>query len=619
MDRAITRRDFLHGVGAGVAGLLLPERAAGRGATPGSSARNARYPPILTGMRGSHPGSFEVAHALAWEGRRWPEASELRDERYDLVVVGGGISGLAAAWFHREVAGPGARILVLDNHDDFGGHARRNEFHQAGPTRLVWGGSVNLEYPGYSPEARGLLARLGIDPAKLRRDLEFDFESLGPLGPRVYFDAEHYGRDVLVAWPAEDMLGDSEALSRWAAALPVSADSRASLVRFLSTKRDLLAGMDAAARRKYLRRTSYRDFLMRKAGLTAEAAAIVQQQPHGIWGVGTDALPVAECLALGMPGEHALGELPGGLVRAYEERFAMFPDGNASLARILVRDLIAGVAAGDSMEDVVTARFDYSRLDDPASPVRLRLDSTAVAVVNEAGGVAVTYVRGGRAWRVRAGGCVLACYNAIVPYLCPDLPAEQVEALRYPSKIPLVLSNVLLARGTAFARLGLASAYCPRRLHAHAFLAGGVSAGDYRWSRDPETPAVIQLYGAVAAPEAGAVERDQHRAGRRRLYELSFRDFEREIRTHLAGLLGSGGLDPARDIRAITVNRWPHGYAYEYNSLSDPDWPEGRAPHEIGRRRHGRIAIANSDSEARAYVDAAIDAAWRAVHELSAG
>jgi spermidine dehydrogenase len=194
-----------------------------------------------------------------------------------------------------------------------------------------------------------------------------------------------------------------------------------------------------------------------------------------------------------------------------------------------------------------------------------------------------------------------------------------VEALRYPTKVPLVLSNVLLRSGEPLERLKLASGYSPTRLHASAFLAGGISVGAYRWSWDPQAPCVVQLYGALAAPEAGPVARDQHRAGRRKLYAMDFAAFEREIRVHLGGMLGAGGFDPARDIQAITVNRWPHGYAYEYNSLSDPEWPPGRAPHEIGRRRLGRIAIANSDAEAHAFVDGAFDAARRAVGELTPG
>src|SRR5262245_64111210 len=144
MDRPITRRDFLNGVRVGASALVICELT-GLDASRAADAIDAGavYPPVLTGMRGNHPGSFEVAHALAWNREHWDSPRELADERYDLIVVGGGLSGLAAAWYFRAAHGAGARILILDNHDDFGGHAKRNEFHR-GPLRPAWRGGGDL-------------------------------------------------------------------------------------------------------------------------------------------------------------------------------------------------------------------------------------------------------------------------------------------------------------------------------------------------------------------------------------------------------------------------------------------------------------------------------------------
>src|ERR1700754_363580 len=156
---AITRRDFLNGTALAIAAGLTP--AAQLAAQPGY------YPPALTGLRGQHVGSFEIAHALAREGRKFPVDGMPIDESYDLVVVGGGISGLAAAWFYRR-ARPSARILILDNHDDFGGHAKRNEFTLDGRHVIGYGGSQSLQSPKalYSPVAKGLLRELGVDIAR---------------------------------------------------------------------------------------------------------------------------------------------------------------------------------------------------------------------------------------------------------------------------------------------------------------------------------------------------------------------------------------------------------------------------------------------------------------------
>ena len=175
MHRDITRRDFLNGMAVGVGRALaspwLGELLAVQTPAPSAQDRAGYFPPTLTGMRGSHPGALEVAHALR-DGTFWENAGKPVDtsESYDLVVVGGGISGLAAAYFYRKQAGASARILVLDNHDDFGGHAKRNEFHLSGRMLLTNGGTVSIESPfPYSKEARGLLTDLGIDPPALQK------------------------------------------------------------------------------------------------------------------------------------------------------------------------------------------------------------------------------------------------------------------------------------------------------------------------------------------------------------------------------------------------------------------------------------------------------------------
>jgi spermidine dehydrogenase len=140
--------------------------------------------------------------------------------------------------------------------------------------------------------------------------------------------------------------------------------------------------------------------------------------------------------------------------------------------------------------------------------------------------------------------------------------------------------------------------------------------GGYHFPSEPEDPCVIHLQHVPCSP--GLPARDQQRAGRTQLFATKFETFERNIRDQLGRILSGGGFDPARDIQAITVNRWPHGYAYEYNSLYDPEWPAGQSPCEIGRRPFGRIHIANSDAGAFAYTNEAVDQAWRAVQEVTA-
>src|SRR4051812_31506399 len=189
---SISRRDFLNGAALTIAAGLTP--AAQLAAQPD------RYPPALTGLRGQHVDSFEIAHALAREGRKFPIDGLPIEESYDLVVVGGGISGLAAAWFYRR-ANPSARILILDNHDDFGGHAKRNEFTLDDRRIIGYGGSQSLQSPNalFSPVAKGLLRDLGVDIARFETAFERNlYPSLG-LSRGIFFNREAFGRDVLVA------------------------------------------------------------------------------------------------------------------------------------------------------------------------------------------------------------------------------------------------------------------------------------------------------------------------------------------------------------------------------------------------------------------------------------
>ena len=618
MRSRITRRDFVHDVSLAGLGLALPWPALGRPL----ANEAAHYPPTLTGLRGAHIGSFEVAHALAREGRHFDNPRAL-DEAYDLVVVGGGISGLASAYFHRKRHGPQSRILVLDNHDDFGGHAKRNEFHQGGPLRLAWGGTVNIEYPKYSPEAIGLLRELGIDIPRLRKDFDFNWlGSRGTLKPALLFHEARYGRDVLLRGVTLDSLEPKE-LAGQIDEFPLSDDARAKLKAFLVADRDVLAGKSPEERDAYLHGTSYTDFLRQEFGLPDEVVQIFSNAPSGFWGVPAEHLSVAECLWSGLPGAHVVGDWDEPGLEENDRDVAMFPDGNSSIARLLVRSLIPGsfpgMAADADPFGIVTARLEYSALDRSASPVRLRLNSTAVHVANSADGARVTidYVNDGQLGRVSARQAVLACYNAIIPYLAPELPAAQKSALAQCVKRPMLVVNTVLRNGQALQKLGIKGAQLPGSFLQNVFLVTGVNVGDYHPDWRPDETCVMQSFASFGAPQPGAGLASQARAGRAQMLSMPFDDYEREVRRVLTSLLGPGGFDAERDILAITVNRWPHGYARDHLDLEDEAWNAEPAPEVVGRQRFGRIAIANSDAGADAYTHAAIDQAWRAVNELA--
>lgn len=637
MNRSITRRDFLNGIAIGAGGALASPWLAsllGAPAVPSPAQdRPGYYPPTLTGMRGSHPGSFEVAHALR-DGTFWQDAGKTIEtgEEYDLIVVGGGISGLAAAYFYRRQLGSSSRILILDNHDDFGGHAKRNEFHVAGRMLLTNGGTFAIESPfPYSKEARGLMTELGIDPPAFQKKYAHNHVYDG-LGSAYFFDKETFGAERLVANPPGGFNGLQGASGKWAdflARTPLSSDAQRDIARIQEGQVDYMEGVPQAEKKARLSKMSYKDFLLKVVKAHPDVIPVYQTRTHGLYGIGIDAVPALDCWAIHFPGFQGMGldRVPSkgltftalGEVTPQEGYFFHFPDGNASIARLLVRSLVPGSAPGNSAEDMVTSKIDYGRLDHKDSPIRIRLNSTAVLARHvgdsrSAKQVEVVYGSDKKAYSVRGKGAVLACWNMVIPYLCPDLPAEQKEALHYGVKVPLVYTVVGLRNWTAFHKLGVRGVSCPGMYHSSLNLDLAVNIGEYKSSESPGQPILVHMLRTPCAP--GLSAREQQRAGHYELLATPFETFERNIRDQLARVLGGGGFDPAHDIEAITVNRWPHGYAYEYNPLWDPDWPEGKRPCDIARRPFGRITIANSDAAAAAYTDQAIDQGYRAVQEL---
>jgi len=616
MPSHISRRDFLNGVALSVAAGLTPWEQI--------RAQPARYPPMLTGMRGQHPGSFEVAHALR-DGETFSLDSAPIAERYDLVVVGGGISGLAAAHFFRKTHGNSARVLILDNHDDFGGHAKRNEFRVGDRMIIGYGGSESIQSPRalWSPTAKGLLGDLGIDVTRFEKAFDSGFYPGLGLTRGTFFARETFGRDVLVAGDPSGPAGEGAAQDAgrksradFVAGFPISEAGKAQLIALYESTRDPLAGKSVEEKTKTLETTSYRDFLIKVWGCSEEVANCFQGRTLGFFGLGADAVPASDARDLGYPGFQGLGLPASDHGDAYSEPYIYhFPDGNASIARMLVRALIPGVAPGSTMDDVVLAPFDYGKLDDSGNAVRIRLDSTCVNVRTAGNAVEIAYVRDKKLHRVAADRAVLACFHMVIPYIMPELPEPQRDALAQNVKTPLVYTNVVIRNWQPFVRLKVHDISAPMSFHTRVRLDFPVDLGGYRHPRDPAGPVCLHMVHVPGEPLQGLDARTQFRIGRQKLLDMTFADFESRIRDDLDRMLGPGGFSSARDIAAITVNRWSHGYGYVANSLFDPD--DYETVLERARQPFGRVAIANSDSGGDAYAHLAIDAAARAVRELS--
>ncbi len=627
MGEAITRRDFMQGALLGAGGLALPGfvGCSQRNVPLAPPAQDAAgyYPPTRTGLRGSHPGAYEAAHALR-DGNLHVQPLDIGEE-YDLVIVGAGISGLSAALTYRRER-PNARILILDNHDDFGGHAKRNEVMVDGSMRLLNGGTYAIESPRpYSAIADGVLRDVGIDAGVLAKQTQKNdfYQSLG-LSQAVFFDSETFGSDYLARGyrkrPWADFLKGA----------PLSEAAKRDVERVETGRVDYLAGMSATDKKQKLLRMSYLAYLRDVAKVDPAVIALYQSMTKGWWGVGIDAIGALDAWGSDMPGFQGLnlpsGSIPGmgytpaGFADTGGSVFMHFPDGNASVARALVRHLIPAAIPGSTIEDLITAKSNYRELDRPDSPVRIRLNSIVVGVHHDSADIArsrsvrVAYHRDGRVLEVRARQCILACYSAIIPYLVPELPSAQKAAMHEAVKTPLVYTTVALSNWRSFHDLGVSSIYAPGAYHTTVRLNSTVDIGGYTSPRSPDEPNLLAMVRTPCKP--GLTEHEQNKVGRAELLVTPFETFEREIRDQLRRMLVGTSFDPARDIRAIIVNRWPHGYAPENNPLFDADVPVGQEAYVRARARFGRIAIANSDTGAGAYTDVAIEQGHRAAYEL---
>jgi spermidine dehydrogenase len=617
MSRKLSRRDFVGGIALGAAGLhLSPLEAVAKGLLPARALGAEYYPPGVTGIRGSHDGSFEVAHAVAREGRSFPIPSQQTEETYDLVIVGAGISGLSAAKFFRDRRGAGSRILILDNHDDFGGHARRNELDVDGKTLLGYGGSQTIDTPSaYSKVASQLLKDISIDTNRFSEFYDQTFFSRRGMGAGIYFDKATYGVRRVVDNPLEAEGLTPEQVAKAVAAMPVSQADQKAFLKLLGDEVDYLQGMNRGEKETLLRNISYLDFLDKHAGVPQSIREILQDSFLPMIGVGWEAASAWEAKEYHFPGTLHLGFESS---QWHDEPYIHhFPDGNASIARSLVRDLIPGVIPGSSMEDIVTARANYAALDSDSNSIRVRLNSTVVDTRHSVDGktVDVTYVNKGSSYRVRARHVVMACYNAVIPHICHEMPPAQAQAIRYATKIPFVIGSIAIRNWQAFADAGHYMMYTPGNvLFKRLRLDFPVSMGTYQYAQKPDEPIVISAWYSPTV--RGLDNIAQYKAGQVKLMQMAYSDFENDIYAHLDGMLGPYGFDAEREIAAITLNRWPHGYAYEFEGIGVPaQYNRHTGPHIAGRAQMGRISVANSDSEAYAYVDGAIDAADRAVNE----
>jgi len=572
------------------------------------------YPPALTGLRGSHPGSNDHAHSRAWSGRsEWGPTTDLNEE-YDLVVVGGGISGLAAAYFYQQRHGRDKKVLILDNHDDFGGHAKRNEHTIDGDTRIIYGGSQTLVNPRDGSEVvLDLLKDVGVDLERFKTAYDVDFYRRNNLGAVTYFNKEVFGEDKVVKHPycnypnyLEGLQGTKLSNEEAARQAPLSARGKEQLLRVLNGGLHEIK-VPKEELETYIRSHSYFDYL--KVTLGVDDPGVLRMARHSAldWASsGADLMTIATAKRCG-----ALGFAPVAVYDKDNPYIHHFPDGNAGVARALVKKMIPNVGEGNSAEELVLSKFNYAELDRSSNTVRIRLNSTAVDVRHggdptSSSEVFVSYIEDNKSYRVKGKGVVMACYNMMIPHIVADLPEEQAAALRLQAKSPLQYTSVGLKNWRAIKEIGMGMAMSPGNMHQAVLMDFPVSMGGYEYTKTPDEPCVIQMISCPYGETMGAPRLEQFREARYRMLNTPFEDYEEEIRSHLSGMLPKGAFDFDRDVESITVNRWAHGYTSGGPGDST----------KKGRQPFGRITIANCDSAPGADAKTAIRMASRAVNEL---
>ena len=587
------------------------------------------YPPALTGLRGSHPGSKENAHSQAWaKQKNWGSTTNLKED-YDLVVVGGGLSGLSAAYFYQQEHGRDKKVLILDNHDDFGGHAKRNEHKIDGDTRLGEGGSESFEYPHeFSETVLNLLKDLGVDLDRFKTAYDADFFTRHNLGAVTYFNKRIFGENKVVKHPFCDYPGFVEGLLRptlsyekAAKQSPLSEKGKQQLLRVLKSDPKTLKAPKEEWQ-QYMRTHSYFDYLKNTLGVNDPG--VLRMARHSVvdYGGAPDVMTMEEALESGALGldyfswRDALNEVgsDGGYIKntntySVKEPFIHhFPDGNATIARMLVKKMIPDVGSGENVEEIVLSKFNYAELDKPSNSVRVRLNSTVVKVHHggdpySSSDVFVNYIYDNKSYQVKAKGVVMACYNMMIPHIVSDLPTKQDAALRRLSKIPLQFTTVGLKNWRALKEMGIGMAMSPGNMHQAVGMDFPISIGGYEYTKTPDDPCILHMRCCLLGETVGAPRIEQLREARYRMLGLQFRDYEVEIREHLGGMLPKDVFNFDRDVESISVNRWAHGYSYGN-------------PGAIGRQPFGRITIANSDSVNSSLLNRAIEQAWRAIKEL---
>lgn len=622
LDQRITRRDFLNSTllaSGACLGTLTPadllaqapptaEDWNGPGGIGDYAGKNGDTLDVLMDAHQIRDGLFDTLPPTAID----------TGETYDCVVVGGGISGLATALIFQRRAPSGRTCLVLDNHAIFGGEAKRNEFEVDGHRLMAHQGSAFhfAPYP-YSFIGR-FYESIGLKQPRLT------YQAWGGSGTAMVASNTPYGAPGLAAGQYGYFFGAKfgqtpgqwvvDPLRRKLEGSPLSDAMRADALKVLAlstrpgwTEERPRYDGDPISRR--LDTISLEDHLMDKHGISREAVRAFMPEAGSGFGLGPDALS-----ALCMYAPDFLHPMPDA------DAQHMFPDGNATFARLMVKTLLPDAISGpQTPEGVCRSTVNFAAIDRPASSTRIRLRSTVVWVRHEGDPktsptVTVAYTNGGKLYRVRARSVVMAGGSWTTKRIVRDLPSAQREAYQQFYRSPALMANVAVRHWRFLEKLGITGCRWFEGLGTYLQVRRVALSGTEPATMNPNQPIVITLKVIYASP--GLPTEEQGQRGRLALMSTSFRDYERQIRQQFEEMFARAGFDPRRDIAGVVLNRWGHAYV-----SPPPGWYYGvggkPGPRDVLRGTpFGRIAFANTDLSGNMDHRSSILEADRAVGQL---
>lgn len=603
MDVPITRRDFVNGVlVTGGAALLL--RHGDALADPGAASLDPSGSP-WTGYggvgdyrwaNGNTEAVMNAAHGIR-DGAHAHAPEPVIDEVVDLVIVGGGFSGMTAAYEFNKRRKPGQTCLVLENHAMFGGEARQNEFVVDG-RRLAAPQGSNA---GLVVKPTGRISGRYETYAEYYRELDmpasYEFETLAGGAEKYHLANDHFEPMIKekefatgyffpgVGW-ARDPIAANFANTPW------PANVQRELADFAGNRRDLVSAQ--ADPDRWLDSMSYYD-LLNRLGYGAEVKRYVDPL-LGVGNFGVCGNAISACAAKRLT-------LPGTISSAASSRFAdvqgiSFPGGNAAIVRRMVARMIPGSIAGDgSLKSTTWGAVDFGSLDRDGAPVRIRLESTVVKIHHDgdpasAGSAIVTYARNGKLRNVRAKAVVLGSGGWVNRRIVADLPPSHAQAYAQFRYGPVLTANVAVRHWRYIDALGFSVARWFSGLGWHVCVRRNATFDQDAPALTPDSPIVLTFYIPFLNP--GVDPAVQGSVGRAQLLSASYADFERQLREQMTEMFGAAGFDARRDIAGIVLNRWGHAYfappiGFFFGTNGQP------APHDVIRRPHGRIVFAHSE------------------------